>query len=107
MKKIIEKSWQWLNMCSDLGSDDDKKQAKELIDYIQKNDQLIKELIEKLVALYKINQNINNIIAEFNYTAKEKIGLNVIDLMHEIDIEYFIRKITDKKWEDIINEKDN
>lgn len=58
-------------------------------------------LIKALVKLYKINQNINNIIAEFNHTAKEKIGLNVLDLMNEIEIKKLLETHIGKKWEEI------
>jgi len=52
-----------------------------------------KELKEALLKLYEINQNINNFIAEHNSKSKDKIFLNVLDLMDEIEIEQLLNKI--------------
>jgi hypothetical protein len=50
-------------------------------------------LLEALKKLYKVNQNINKIIADYNSKSKEKIGLNVSDLMREIEIESLLGKM--------------
>lgn len=92
----------------------------EIIDYIQEEEQpkhKISEenikwlnkvscgnfegVMEALIDLFYINQYINNIIAVHNSKSKDKIFLNVLDLMREIEIENIIEKNTGKKWDDI------
>jgi len=51
------------------------------------------ELINALKKLYKVNQNVNEIIADHNSKSKEKIGLNVLDLMREIEIESLLKRM--------------
>ena len=63
-EKLSNESKQWLNMCSDCGSDDDIKYSKEILSYIEHLQENQKEMVEWLI---KIMNNFVTFLKELTY----------------------------------------
>jgi hypothetical protein len=89
---MTKEAMNWLNMCSDFGSENDKENAKEIIQYIESAQQTQNELIEMLINI--IVTRFCNMFDKCHdcYSEKECASIQSVRL---------IEKITGKKWEDI------